>query len=106
MVATDVDRLRRALSTADFPADKSDIVDCAERAGADADTVRALRAIPPVSYANLDEVVRSVSLDREVPAAEEAARRRTHTKPGLSQKNKDVPSTSPITDELGENRGS
>jgi hypothetical protein len=49
MMLTDVDRLRNALSDLDFPAERDELVDCAQRAGADHDTVRALRAMPPVS---------------------------------------------------------
>jgi Protein of unknown function (DUF2795) len=49
MVVTDVGRLRRALWDTDFPAEHDELVGCAERAGADHDTVCALRAMPPVS---------------------------------------------------------
>ena len=56
---------RASFSHADFPADKEDLVRCAERTAADDDTVRALRAMPPVSYASFDEVVRSVALDSD-----------------------------------------
>jgi hypothetical protein len=100
MTATDIDRLRQALSEADFPADKDDLVGYAERAAADDDTVRALRALPPVPYANLGEVVQSVSLDPARSDADRAAQRRTHTKPGLSEQEKDIPSN-PITEEFG-----
>jgi hypothetical protein len=47
MAATDVERLRRALSGVDFPADKSDLVRSVDQAGADDETVRALKAVPP-----------------------------------------------------------
>ncbi|NKY87320.1 DUF2795 domain-containing protein [Nocardia veterana] len=105
MVATDADRVRQALSAADFPADKDDLVQSATRAHADRDTVRALEAIPPETYANVGEVLQSVNLDPQRSPADRAAQRRTHTHPGLAEQEKDVP-VNPIVDELGENRGS
>lgn len=105
MVATDAKRLRKALAEADFPAGKDDLARYAAQAGADDDTVRALRAIPPVSYANLTEVLQSVSLAPDREPADQAAQRRTHTTPGLSEQDKDIPSH-PIAEELGENRDS
>lgn len=105
MAVTDVDRLRSVLSDADFPAERDDLVGCAQRAGADNDTVRALRAMPPVSYSNFAEVLQSVSLRSDRSAADQAAQRRMHAKPGLTELDKDVPSH-PIGDEIGDNRGS
>jgi hypothetical protein len=105
MAATQVDRLQRALAHADFPADKADLVRYAEQANADTDTVRALKAIPPDTYSNFTEVLRSVPLQDEGSPAEKAARRRTHTKPGLSERDKDIP-VHPIVEEIGENRKS
>ncbi|PRX48636.1 uncharacterized protein DUF2795 [Prauserella shujinwangii] len=105
MATTDVERLRTALSDADFPAQKDDLVRDAEQAGADGDTIRALNSIPPVEYASLDEVEQSVPFDPGPPDAETGERRRRHAKPGLSQQEKDVPEH-PIVEELGENRGS
>ncbi len=105
MVTTDSDRVRKALSNAHFPAEKEQLVECARRAHADADTVRALRAIPVVSYANVTEVLQSVDLRPSTNPADRAARRRTHTHPGLAEQEKDVP-VGPIVDELGFNRDS
>lgn len=102
---TDADRLRSALNEADFPASKDDLVRYAERAQADAETVRAIRSIPPVEYSNLTEVVRSVPLEDDRTDAERAAQRKDHTKPGVAEQEKDTPSH-PIVEELGENRGS
>lgn len=62
--------------------------------------------MPPVSYANVAEVVQSVSLEADQPAAEQAPRRREHTKPGLAAAEKDIGEPGPVVDELGENRGS
>ncbi|SFB19843.1 Protein of unknown function [Amycolatopsis marina] len=102
---TDADRLRDALTDADFPASKDDLVRYAERAQADADTVRAIRSIPPVEYSSLSEVVRSVPLEEDRTEADRAAQRQSHTKPGVAEQEKDTP-TNPIVEELGENRGS
>lgn len=98
-------RVREALSAADFPADKDQLVRCAEQAQADGDTIKALGAMPAETYDNLGEVLQSVPLDQGQDPAEEAAQRRTHDKPGLAQGEKDVEGH-PIVDELGENRGS
>jgi hypothetical protein len=105
MVATDVDRLRRALADTDFPAERDDLVKRAEQAGADNDTVRALRAMPPVSYANFAEVLRSVSLTPDRSPADQAAQRRSHPKATLSEQGKDIPDH-PIVEQTGHNRGS
>ena len=91
MVVTDVGRLRRALSDTDFPAERDELVGCAELAGADHDTLPALRAMPPVSYANFAEVLQSVSLTPDRSPADKAAQRRLHTKPGLAEQEKEVP---------------
>lgn len=104
-MATTAKRLHEALAEADFPAEKADLLDWAERAETDAETLRALNAIPPVVYASLAEVESSVFFDSGPPAREEAARRRTHDKPLLAEQEKDIP-PHPIVDEIGENRGS
>jgi hypothetical protein len=52
-----------ALSDLDFPATKEQIVQHAERRGAD-QAVQAVRALPLATYDNLAEVRRSVPLDR------------------------------------------
>ena len=105
MVATDADRVRQALSDADFPAGKADLVRWATEGHAEADTVRALNAIPPETYADMGEVLQSVNLDPQRSPADRAAQRRTHKHPGLAEQEKELPGH-PIVDELGENRGS
>ncbi|WP_228813681.1 DUF2795 domain-containing protein [Nocardia flavorosea] len=105
MVTTDVERIQRALSEADFPAEKDGLVRCATEAGADGDTVRALKAIPPVEYANLAEVLQSVSLDDGRTDAERAAQSRDHAHPTVTERERVVP-PNPVVEELGENRGS
>jgi hypothetical protein len=56
------DRLKSCLDDVDFPTGKDALVEAAERKG-DHETARALRAIPPVDYANLTEVLGSVTFD-------------------------------------------
>jgi hypothetical protein len=66
MATVRLTQLQSALSEADFPATKDELVASAQAQGADADAVAALRSLPPeVAYANVDEVVRSVTVDVE-----------------------------------------
>lgn len=83
MRATSVEALKVALTDADFPASKEALVDHARRAGADDQTVRALRAMPPVEYQNFDDVTGSVPMEHDKSEA-----------------------STPIGEELGDNRGS
>ena len=109
MVATTTPgQLRRCLQDVDFPVNKQDLLDAAERNGCNDETIRALRAIPPETYTNVSQVTASVTIkdDESIDDADKAAARRTHTKPGLAESAKDIGSPSPIVDELGENRGS
>lgn len=105
--STTPSRLRHCLNDVDYPADKDALLEAAARNGCDDDTARALRAIPPETYANLSEVMASVTLgDDDLTEAEKAEAHRVHTKPGLAQSAKDVSPANPIVEELGENRGS
>jgi hypothetical protein len=76
-MATDADVLRY-LSMLDFPADKEAIIREAEREGAPHEVLKALRAMPPVDYANTGEVIRSAATDvaPECSPADLAARAR------------------------------
>lgn len=66
MSSVTLNELKRALSEVDFPATKDDIVASAQGTDAGADALAALRSLPPeVPYANVDEVVRSVTTDVE-----------------------------------------
>lgn len=104
-MATDIDRLCQALSGIDYPAEKSDLVRGAMAAGADTDTIGALEAIPPVSYDSETDVLRAAPLESSRAEADRAAQRKLHTRPGLSEHDKDIPEH-PIISEIGENRGS
>ena len=53
----------RSIKDVDFPASKDDLLASAQRGGASEEVLRALRAVPPVDYANKDEVARSVPTD-------------------------------------------
>ncbi|MGB2569985.1 DUF2795 domain-containing protein [Micromonospora citrea] len=66
------------LSSLDYPAEKDDVVREAEREGAPPEVLRALRALPPVDYANGNEVARSAGIDAapEVDASQRAAQAR------------------------------
>jgi hypothetical protein len=99
-------RLRDCLNDADFPAGKNDLVEVAVRNGCP-DAAQALRGIPPETYANMAEVLASVTLaDDSLGESDKAMARRTHTKPGLAEGAKDIGTPSPIVEELGENRDS
>jgi|GraSoiStandDraft_8_1057269.scaffolds.fasta_scaffold205308_2 Protein of unknown function (DUF2795) len=109
VASTTRSQLQRCLSAVDFPASKQDLLNAADSAGADDETARALRGIPPETYTNLDQVAASVTIVNEgnvIRDADKAAARRTHTTPGRAESAKDVRNESPIVEELGENRGS
>ncbi|HVQ97666.1 MAG TPA: DUF2795 domain-containing protein [Mycobacterium sp.] len=108
VAATTRSRLRQYLNDVDYPADKETLLEVATRNGCDEDTARALRAIPPETYANFQEVLSSVTLtdDDDLTDAEKAEAHRVHTKTRLAQSAKDIGPVNPIVEELGENRGS
>ncbi|MFC8849838.1 MULTISPECIES: DUF2795 domain-containing protein [unclassified Micromonospora] len=77
------DDVLQYLSSLDYPADKADVVREAEREGAPPDVLRALRALPPVDYANGTEVARSAGIDvapEARPARRAAQAREPHTR--------------------------
>ena len=92
MPETDLRDVLAALEDVDFPAEEDEPVRAAEAGDEPEPVVAALRAFPPVEYANRDEVARSVptrpASDREYTPAKRAeqARRRQ-----LSQYQRDVP---------------
>ncbi|PZG17347.1 hypothetical protein C1I95_15825 [Micromonospora craterilacus] len=75
------------MSSLDFPAGKDDVVREAEREGAPPDVLRALRALPPVDYANGTEVARSAGIDAapEVSDAQRGAAGRDKRHQRVSQ---------------------
>jgi len=77
----------RYLNRMDFPASRDDIVNEAEREGASEDVLRALRAMPPVDYANKMEVARSAGTDLapEETSAEKAAKARDRRSPLVAE---------------------
>ncbi|GLY24309.1 hypothetical protein CA850_03135 [Micromonospora echinospora] len=81
-MVSDTDVLRY-LSSLDYPAGKDDVVRQAEQEGAPPEVLRALRALPPVDYANGNEVARSAGTDTapELSPAQRAAQaREPHTR--------------------------
>ncbi len=70
------------LVTVDFPATKDELVRDAERNGAPADVLRALRAMPPVEFGSTAEVQRSAlrtDVEPEQPAGHAAAQARDNS---------------------------
>ena len=59
---------------------------------ANGQTIRALRAVPPETYANASQVAASVTIadDRDVSDGDKAAARRTHTRPGRAETAKGI----------------
>lgn len=72
MALTDPDALARWMGDVDFPASKEQLVAHAERAGADPEVRRALRALPLADYRNLEEVMQSVPVAVERTEADRA----------------------------------
>jgi hypothetical protein len=103
MARANLEDVLSALRSVDFPAAKDDLIRAAQAAGASAEVVKALRAIPPVEYANREEVARSVpadpAADRGVSPAQRAEQARLGGKPGLSERLREVPKP-PIEEEL------
>ncbi|PSL55802.1 uncharacterized protein DUF2795 [Saccharothrix carnea] len=67
------ERLAGCLKEVDFPASKDELIYAAQERG-DEITARALRAIPPVDYANKAEVVASVRFDDDTTRANPGGR--------------------------------
>ncbi|WP_320066210.1 DUF2795 domain-containing protein [Micromonospora sp. RTGN7] len=77
------DDVLRYLSRLDYPAGKADVLREAEREDAPPEVLRALRALPPVDYANGNEVARSARIEAapEVGRSQRAAQaREPHTR--------------------------
>lgn len=107
-------RLQAGLNDVAYPAAKDDLVAAARRNEADEDTVRAVRAVPVENYGSFSEVLGAVWIDEsygqddtDAPVeARRSAERRFHRKPGMSEREKDIPEVNPVAEERGENRGS
>ncbi|HEX2313879.1 MAG TPA: DUF2795 domain-containing protein [Thermomonospora sp.] len=82
----DTGQIKELLNDLDFPAAKDRILDHARRRGARPDAARALSALPPADYDNVQEVLRSVPLDPAPDRSEtERAGQRRHARPGLAE---------------------
>src|SRR5699024_9238496 len=108
-VSTDRQSVEQALSSADFPADQAALVEHAQRHSSDAEVLRALRALPPVQYANVGEVLSSVTMDKGTSEgqsdSDKAQEQRHNDNSGLAEHHTETHSN-PIVEELGENSGS
>lgn len=106
-MATDRQRLKSALQDADYPADKDTLVAIAERAGADGETVAALRAMPREQYESFVDVASAVELDagEDQAGKAEPVKAKARDKNSVAESMTEV-SDNPIVQELGENRGS
>jgi len=98
MAHVSTDDVLSALRNVDFPASKEELIHAAREAGASDEVIRALRAIPPVEYANRNEVARSVPVDPTEDLGlspgqrgQQARQRRHHGPQRLSQYLRDVP---------------
>jgi hypothetical protein len=99
MAHVSTDEVLSALRTVDFPASKEELIQAAREAGAFDEVICARRAIPPVEYANRNEVARSVPVDPTEDLGlspgqqgQQARQRRRHHGPQrLSQYLRDVP---------------
>lgn len=63
MVTVTVKELEQALSAADFPATKDELLEAGRSQDASPDVGRALQSLPPVDYGSVAEVIRSVTVD-------------------------------------------
>ncbi|MFE0807528.1 DUF2795 domain-containing protein [Streptomyces sp. NPDC058794] len=105
--STSAREVAEAIKDVDFPARKDDLIRAAREAGASQDAVAALRGIPPESYANREEVARSVRVDPAsdlgTSRAQRAEQARAGGKPGQSQHLREVPKP-PVEEELDRGR--
>jgi hypothetical protein len=86
------DEVLRYLEALDYPATKDEIVAEAEREGAPEEVVKALRGMPPVTYANKNEVYRSAKTDiADLSAAEKAERARDKTHQRIAEHERAFP---------------
>ncbi|MDT0345043.1 DUF2795 domain-containing protein [Streptomyces litchfieldiae] len=103
MAPTDVNEILHAVKDVDFPADRDELVQEAKRAGASEPAVKALRGIPPESYANRAEVARSVRLpadaDMDLSPAQRAQQARKGGRRGQAERLRDVRKP-PVDEEL------
>lgn len=63
MTRVSAKQLTDALSDADYPATKDELLEVVERNDAGEEVRKAIRSLPPVDYGSTAEVVRSVTVD-------------------------------------------
>lgn len=100
---TTVEEVLAALDQVDFPADKDELMRAASQAGASGEVGVALRGIPPETYANREEVARSVRVDPDSDLdrtpGQRAEQARQGGRPGQSQHLREAPKP-PVDEEL------
>lgn len=69
IASTTKDQLQHCLNSVNFPASRNDVLAAAIRGECDLPTLKALRALAPITYANADQVRASITLS---PAADNA----------------------------------
>jgi hypothetical protein len=69
--STTADRLRQCLKDIDFPANRQDLLDAADRNDCDEETLHTLRGMPPETYTSIAQVTASVTIadDRDIDRA-------------------------------------
>lgn len=65
VASTTPSQLRKCLHHVDFPANKQDLLDAADRGGCNDETRQALRAIPAETYATVAQVTASLTISDE-----------------------------------------
>lgn len=104
-----MDRVEELLLEVDYPANKETLLGEAQRRGADADALGALRGLPPVDYGSREEVLRSIDVSAAEQAgqtmAEKGRQGRDDAHREVAEHMRDV-EPSPIEREVGFNKGS
>ncbi len=85
MASVSLTALKAVLAAADYPIAKDDLVVLAEQSNAAEDVQKALRSLPPVDYANADEVIRSVTVDVGSGSPRRLEPDDRPTRPGVSE---------------------
>jgi hypothetical protein len=108
-VGSVLDQVQELLIEVDYPANKDALLDEAQRRGGNDSALRALRALPPVDYANEAQVLRSIDVDpaenRGQTKSDKNRQARENTQAGRAD-HMTATEASPIEQEVGSNRGS
>jgi hypothetical protein len=83
-----IDSVVSQLDDVDYPVTKDELISSAKRRGVTHDLMRALRALPPVEYANREELLRALPAPDERPAAVRAAQSKKPGHPRLAERSR------------------